>query len=75
VEGYQEIPIETDNIKLQQFLKWANIVESGGIAKLLIQEGKIKVNGEVEYKRGRRLVNGDTVEINGYSKFKVITTP
>ena len=52
-------------IKLDQFLKLANMVESGGQAKVLIQGGQVKVNGEVETRRGRKLRQGDTVEFEG----------
>lgn len=55
------IEINTDTINLDQFLKWANIVMSGGEAKYLIQEGKVEVNGEIELKRGKTLKDGDIV--------------
>ena len=48
-------------MKLNQFLKWHNLVSSGGEAKILIISGQIKVNGEIERKRGRKLVKGDKV--------------
>ena len=43
-------------MKLDQFLKWNNFFSSGGEAKILIQSGRVKVNGEIEIKRGRKLV-------------------
>ena len=52
-------------IKLDQFLKWKGFVETGGRAKLVIQNGEVKVNGEVELRRGRHLRPGDRVEIAG----------
>ena len=52
-------------IKLDQFLKFAGLVSSGGQAKLLIQAGEIEVNGEVETRRGRKLVEGDRVSFDG----------
>ena len=52
-------------IKLDQFLKRAGAVMSGGEAKLLIQEGSVSVNGEVETRRGRQLHKGDQVVIEG----------
>jgi len=52
-------------IKLDQFLKWRGIVDTGGQAKQLIQEGQVRVNGQVERRRGRKLVNGDTVTVGG----------
>ena len=48
-------------MKLDQFLKWHNIVSSGGEAKTLIKSGDVKVNGVIETKRGRKLVKGDKV--------------
>jgi ribosome-associated protein len=54
-----------DYIKLDQFLKHHHIVDTGGQAKLVIQEGAVKVNGQVETRRGRKLVTGDRVEIAG----------
>ena len=48
-------------MKLDQFLKWKNLVSSGGEAKLYIKSGSVKVNGEVEMRRGRKLNNGDKV--------------
>tara|TARA_Y100000589_G_scaffold329661_1_gene376896 strand:- start:2641 stop:2820 length:180 start_codon:yes stop_codon:yes gene_type:complete len=49
-------------MKLDQFLKWHNIVYSGGEAKKIIQAGKVKVNGQIEKRRGRKLELGDKVE-------------
>ena len=48
-------------MKLDQFLKWHNIVSSGGEAKTLIKSCKVKVNGEIETRRGRKLKKGDKV--------------
>ena len=48
-------------MKLDQFLKWHNLVSSGGEAKMLIKSGSVKVNGIIEMKRGRKLVKGDKV--------------
>ena len=48
----EEITIKSNTINLDQFLKWANIVMSGGEAKHLIQAGEVEVNGEIELKRG-----------------------
>jgi ribosome-associated protein len=55
-----------DYIKLDQFLKQMQIVASGGQAKLMVQGGEVQVNGEVEIRRGRKLVNGDRVEVAGH---------
>ena len=60
-----EIEITTDTIRLGQFLKLANLVDSGSDAKFLLAEGEITVNGEVEIRRGRQLRAGDVVEFEG----------
>lgn len=52
-------------IKLDQFLKLAQITMTGGQAKAIILEGLVKVNGEVELRRGRKLHHGDRVEVEG----------
>jgi ribosome-associated protein len=54
-----------DYIKLDQFLKHMQVVSTGGQAKFLVQEGEVMVNGAVETRRGRKLVNGDRVEVMG----------
>ncbi|BBA69006.1 RNA-binding S4 domain-containing protein [Geobacter sulfurreducens] len=57
--------IDTDHIKLDSFLKAANLVASGGEAKIIIAEGAVRVNGETELRRGRKLRPGDRVEVAG----------
>ncbi len=57
-------------IKLGQALKKADIVSSGIEAKEVITEGKVKVNGETELRRGKKLYKGDTFEVNG-KKFNI----
>lgn len=58
----KEIKITTEYIKLGQFLKFAHIVSGGGEAKVLIQTGKIKVNGEICEKRGKKLRKDDIIK-------------
>ena len=58
---------EAVTIKLDQFLKLSGAVDTGGQAKLLIQGGEVRVNGEVETRRGRKLKPGDVVELDGDS--------
>ena len=58
-------PIGTDLIELAQLLKLANCVSTGGEAKEMIQTGLVKVNGEVETRRGRKLKPGDRVGYAG----------
>ncbi len=54
----------TETIKLDQFLKLAQVVQSGGQAKQVIKAGLVMVNGEVELRRGRKLVPGDVVVVD-----------
>lgn len=60
-----EIKIDSEFIKLDQFLKLVDIASTGGHAKFLIQEGLVKVNGEIETRRGKKLRSDDIVEIEG----------
>lgn len=57
------VPINTDFIPLDAFLKWAGLVGSGGEAKQLIHSGSLHVNGKTELRRGRKLVEGDLVSL------------
>lgn len=61
-------------IRLDQFLKWAGAVQTGGEAKVLVQAGEVEVNGETETRRGRKLVEGDRVSLQGQS-FTVTLSP
>lgn len=60
-----EIAIDSEFIKLDQFLKLVDIASTGGHAKFLIQEGLVKVNGEIETRRGKKLRSNDIVEVEG----------
>lgn len=64
------IHIKDDFIKLGQALKLAGLVDSGVEAKIVIQDGLVKVNGAVETQRGKKLVQGDIVSFDG-KEFKV----
>ncbi len=59
------IKLRDEFIKLGQALKAANLVESGVDAKFVIQDGLVKVNGQVELQRGKKLYDGDVVEFDG----------
>lgn len=58
-----DVPIRDESIRLGQFLKLANLVESGAEAKPVIADGLVRVNGEVETRRGRQLRVGDVVTL------------
>ena len=61
----EEVVINTEFIKLDQFLKWANFTGSGVEAKIFIQNGEVKVNDTVETRRGKKIYDGDVVEFAG----------
>ncbi|SHK00489.1 RNA-binding S4 domain-containing protein [Paramaledivibacter caminithermalis] len=61
----KEIFIETEYIRMDQLLKYANIAGTGGEAKILIKQGLVKVNGEIVTQRGKKIRNRDIVEVNG----------
>ena len=67
----EKITIHTENIQLDQLLKWAGIVESGGQVKLMLEDEIIQVNGNIETARRRRLHEGDIVEIEGIGSWQV----
>ena len=69
------VVISTEFIKLQDAMKYANIVYSGGEAKGLIQEGEVTVNGEVCTMRGKKLRPGDKFGFNGESYLITIHAP
>ena len=60
-----EIKIRDEFIKLGQALKLAGVVEDGDEAKFVIQDGLVKVNGEVDERRGRKVYEGDVISFNG----------
>lgn len=61
----KQIKIKDEYIKLGQALKLAGMVGSGVEAKVMIQDGKVLVNGEVELQRGKKLHNGDVISFQG----------
>ena len=61
----ETVKIETPFIRLDALLKFAGAVETGGEAKLLIQNGEVKVNGEACTQRGKKLYPGDRAELDG----------
>ncbi|API92224.1 MULTISPECIES: S4 domain-containing protein YaaA [unclassified Virgibacillus] len=67
----EKITIQTEYIQLGQFIKLINILESGGMVKTYLQDVGVLVNGEREHRRGRKLYNGDMVEIDEVGCFQV----
>lgn len=63
--NFEEIVIKEEYIRLDAALKLASLVSTGGHAKVVIQGGEVKVNGEVCLMRGKKLRPGDTAEYNG----------
>lgn len=61
----EAVVISDDFIKLGQLLKLANMVSSGVEAKIVIQNGEVKVNGEVDTRRGKKIYPNDVVEYKG----------
>lgn len=62
-----EIRIKTEYIKLDSLLKFAGLTDTGGFAKELIQQGAVKVNGEVCTMRGKKIRSGDEVSVENYT--------
>ncbi|EFG29690.1 MULTISPECIES: S4 domain-containing protein YaaA [Fusobacterium] len=63
MKNIEKVKISTEFIKLDQFLKWLAVVDSGSEAKEIILDGKVKVNDEVETRRGRKIYPEYKVEI------------
>lgn len=61
---YKKISVKEDFIRLDSAMKLASLVSTGGHAKIVIQNGEVKVNGEVCTQRGKKLHSGDKVEFN-----------
>jgi ribosome-associated protein len=68
----KEIKVETEYIALGQFLKLADIIQTGGMAKWFLSENKIFINGEQDQRRGRKLYSGDKVKIPGIGEFLIV---
>ncbi len=62
-----DVPLRDEGIRLGQFLKLANLIDSGSDAKALMVAGAVTVNGEVETRRGRQLDKGDVITVGGQS--------
>ncbi|MBK0010439.1 MULTISPECIES: S4 domain-containing protein YaaA [Priestia] len=68
-----EIKISTEYITLGQFLKLADVIQTGGMVKWFLSEHEVYVNGELEERRGRKLYANDEVDIPAAGSFVVIT--
>lgn len=67
----EKVKIDTEFIKLDQFLKMVNIAPSGGQAKIIIMSEDVKVNGNIELQRGKKLRSNDIIEVHN-KKFQII---
>ncbi|MCR2822652.1 S4 domain-containing protein YaaA [Lederbergia panacisoli] len=67
----KEIKIDTDTITLGQFLKLADVISSGGMAKWFLSEHEVFINGEQDQRRGRKLKTNDKIDIKGIGTFIV----
>jgi S4 domain protein YaaA len=65
------VTIQTPYITLGQLLKLTDCIDSGGQAKMFLQETKIVVNGSQDQRRGRKLVSGDQIEVEGFGTFLI----
>lgn len=68
-----KIKIKTDFIKLSQLIKLSNIVSQGSDAKMFILDGKVKLNGETVFERGKKVYPGDEVIVAGFEKINVVS--
>jgi S4 domain protein YaaA len=68
----EKITIDTEFITLGQFLKLADVIQTGGMAKWFLSEHEIFINGEQDQRRGRKLRTGDKIQIAGFGEFVII---
>ncbi|MBQ8079461.1 MAG: RNA-binding S4 domain-containing protein [Oscillospiraceae bacterium] len=62
----EKVKIKTEFIKLDALLKFAGLCDTGGFAKELVQQGQVKVNGEICTMRGKKIRPGDVIEVDQY---------
>ena len=67
-----DVPIRTETIDLDQLLKFAGLADSGGVAKSMICDGQVKVNGQTETRRRATLRLGDVVELEGAEPLRIV---
>jgi ribosome-associated protein len=68
----QDVEVAGDTIALGQLLKFAGVAATGGEARLLLADGLVRVNGEPEDRRGRKLHDGDVVAVEGVGELRVV---
>jgi ribosome-associated protein len=68
----KDIQIDTEFVTLGQFLKMTDAISSGGMSRWFLSENDVLVNSEVEQRRGRKLRNGDLVNIPGSGQFRIM---
>jgi ribosome-associated protein len=61
----RDVILRNEPVELHKILKFEGMVSSGGVAKLAIESGDVKVNGEVETRKRKKMVSGDIIEFNG----------
>ena len=71
-DAVPEVPVRGDGIRLGQFLKLADLVDTGADVKPLLADGDVQVNGEVETRRGRQLVPGDLVTVDAPAGIRTV---
>ena len=69
----KDIVIDTEFITLGQLLKMTDAISSGGMAKWFLSENEVYVNGEVDDRRGRKLRDGDIINIAGAGRFRIVS--
>lgn len=70
----EEIRIDTSFITLGQLLKMTDVISSGGMAKWFLEEHTVYLNGEEERRRGKKIYDGDVVNIPGSGRYKIVST-
>lgn len=69
----EKVTINTEFIKLDQLLKWIGIADNGAIAKMIILNGDVKLNGNVVLERGKKIRKGDIIEVDGAGSYEIVT--
>ncbi|MDQ1911191.1 S4 domain-containing protein YaaA [Paenibacillus sp. GD4] len=68
----KKVEIDTEYITLGQFLKLADCISTGGMAKPFLQENEVIINGEADNRRGRKLRDQDVIQVEGCGQFQVV---